>query len=59
MRASSFFRLIILAAVVVVVALWFHERSIAAELDRRLVVLGKHEKQVADLRAERDCVGNS
>ncbi len=54
MRASSIFRFLSLAAVVVAVALWFHERSTAADLQNRFADLRKQEQQVSRLLAERD-----
>ena len=54
MRTSTVFRLLQLAAMVVVVALWFHERAVATELQTRFAALRKQEQHLAGLSTERD-----
>ncbi|HEY4247114.1 MAG TPA: hypothetical protein VGM64_09675 [Lacunisphaera sp.] len=54
MRASSIFRFLSVAAMVVAVVIWFLERSTAVDLQSRFAAVRKQEQQVGRLRAERD-----
>jgi hypothetical protein len=54
MRTSSIFRFLSLATMVVAVAIWFHERSTAADLQSRVTALRSQEEQVSGLLADRD-----
>lgn len=54
MRASTGFRLASLAAMVVVGAIWFHERTTAAELTNRLAALHRQAGKLPGLQAERE-----
>ena len=54
MRTSTYFRLLLLAAMVVATAIWFHERAVATELQSRFAALRQQEQRLSSLNAERD-----
>jgi hypothetical protein len=54
MRASALFQWLSLAASLAAVAIWFHERAIASDLQSRSEALGQQEGHLSRLRADRD-----